>query len=104
MHRTAATRCTTRHSEDTMRTVTRLTVIALTGAATLLPMTAASAKGVDAVTRSGACGAGSTWTLRAAEAVGDNAAIRLTVNSSRAGQPWSVQMSRQGVQFFSGQR
>lgn len=87
-----------------MRTLTRVGIIALTGAATLLPMTAASAKGVDAVTRSGACSIGSTWTMRAAEATGDVAAIRLTVNSTRAGQTWSVQMARQGVQFFSGQR
>ena len=87
-----------------MRTITRLSVIALTGAATLLPMTAASAKGVDSVTRSGACSVGSTWTMRAAEAAGDTAAIRLTVNSATAGQTWSVQMSRQGTQFFSGRR
>jgi hypothetical protein len=87
-----------------MRTLTRLSVFAVTGAAVLLPMTAASAKGVDSVTRSGACSAGSSWSMRAAEAAGDNAAIRLTVDSARAGQAWSVQMARQGTQFFSGQR
>jgi hypothetical protein len=85
-----------------MRSLARLSVVALVGAATLLPMSAASA--ADAVTRSGACSATSTWSLRAAEAEGDVAALRLTVNSTRAGQTWSVALSRQGTQFFSTQR
>ena len=85
-----------------MRSLARLSVVALVGAATLLPMSAASA--ADAVTRSGACRATSTWSLRAAEAEGDVAALRLTVNSTRAGQTWSVALSRQGTQFFSTQR
>lgn len=85
-----------------MRTLTRLSVAAAVGVATLVPMTAASA--ADSVTRSGACSAGSTWTMRAAEAEGDVAALRLTVNSSRTGQTWSVALFRQGTQFFSTQR
>lgn len=85
-----------------MRSLTRLSVVALVGVGTLLPMTAASA--ADAVTRSGSCSATSTWTMRAAEADGDVAALRLTVNSTRAGQAWSVALSRQGTQFFTTQR
>lgn len=85
-----------------MRSLVRLSVVTLLGVGVLLPMTAASA--ADSVTRSGACSATSSWTLRAAEAAGDQAALRLTVNSTRAGQPWSVALSRQGSQFFSTQR
>jgi hypothetical protein len=85
-----------------MRSLTRLSVVALLSAGALLPATAASA--ADSVTRSGACSANSTWTLRAAEAAGDQAALRLTINSPRAGQTWSVQLFRQGNQFFSAQR
>jgi hypothetical protein len=85
-----------------MRSLTRLSVVALVSAGTLLPMTAASA--ADSVTRSGSCSATSSWTMRAAEAEGDVAALRLTVNSSRSGQTWNVTLSRQGNQFFSTQR
>jgi hypothetical protein len=85
-----------------MRSLSRLSVVALIGIGALLPMTAASA--ADSVTRSGACSATSNWTMRAAEAAGDQAAVRLTVNSTRAGQPWSVKLLRQGSQFFSTQR
>ncbi|MCW2700642.1 MAG: hypothetical protein JWQ45_2177 [Blastococcus sp.] len=85
-----------------MRSLTRLSVVALVGVGTLLPMTAASA--ADSVTRSGACSATSTWTMRAAEAEGDLAALRLSVNSVRAGDTWSVRMFRQGAEFFSIQR
>ena len=85
-----------------MRTLTRLSVATAVGVATLLPMTAASA--ADSVTRSGACSATSTWTMRAAEATGDLADVRLTVDSTRAGQTWSVALFRQGVQFFSTQK
>jgi hypothetical protein len=85
-----------------MRSLYRLSVVALVGVGTLLPMTASSA--ADSVTRSGACSATSTWTMRAAEAEGDVANLRLTVNSTQAGQNWSVAMSRQGTQFFSTQR
>jgi hypothetical protein len=85
-----------------MRSLTRLSVVALVGVGTLLPMTAASA--ADSVTRSGSCSATSSWTMRAAEAEGDVAALRLTVNSSAAGQAWTVTLSRQGSQFFSTQR
>jgi hypothetical protein len=86
-----------------MRSLSRLSLVAtLVGAAVVLPMTPASA--ADSVTRSGACTATSTWTMRAAEAEGDVAALRLTVDSRRAGQTWSVTLSRQGTQFFSTQR
>ena len=86
-----------------MRSLSRLSVVApLIGAAVVLPMTAASA--ADSVTRSGTCTAASTWTMRAAEADGDVAALRLTVDSSHAGQTWSVALSRQGTRFFSTQR
>jgi len=85
-----------------MRTLTRLSVVALVGAGTLIPMTAASA--ADSVTRSGACSGTTAWTMRAAEAAGDQAALRLTIDSTRAGQAWRVQLSRQGTQFFSTQR
>ena len=85
-----------------MRALTRLSVVALVGVGTLLPITSASA--ADAVTRSGACSASSTWTIRAAEAAGDFANVTLSVNSNRAGQTWNVQMFRQGARFFSGQR
>jgi hypothetical protein len=86
-----------------MRSLPRLSVVAtLIGAAVVLPITAASA--ADSVTRSGACSATSTWSMRAAEANGDVAALRLAVDSSRAGQAWSVALSRQGTQFFSTQR
>jgi hypothetical protein len=85
-----------------MRSLTRLSLVALVGVGALLPTTAASA--ADSVTRSGACSATSTWTMRAAEAEGDVADLRLTVNSTQAGQTWSVAMSRQGTQFFSTQR
>jgi hypothetical protein len=85
--------------EVPMRTLTRLSVAALVGAGVLIPMTGASA--ADAVTRSGACSGTTTWTLRAAEAAGDQAALRLTIDSTRAGQSWSVALSRQGTQFFS---
>lgn len=80
-----------------MRSLTRLSVVALTGLATLLPMTAASA--TDAVTRSGSCSNNSNWSLRAAEAEGDNANLRFAVNSPRAGQTWNVRLERQGNQF-----
>jgi hypothetical protein len=82
-----------------MRSMSRVAVIAAIGVGAMLPVTAASA--ADSVTRSGACGATSTWSMRAAEAAGDNANLRLTVNSTRAGQPWSVALSRQGTQFFA---
>jgi hypothetical protein len=85
-----------------MRSLTRLPVVALVGIGALLPMTAASA--ADSVTRSGACSATSSWTMRAAEAAGDQASLRLAVNSTRAGQSWSVVLLRQGSQFFSTQR
>ena len=86
-----------------MRSLPRLSVVAaLIGAAVVLPVSAASA--ADSVTRSGGCTATSTWTMRAAEAQGDVAALRLTVDSPRAGQTWSVTLSRQGTQFFSTQR
>jgi hypothetical protein len=85
-----------------MRSLTRLSVAALVGAATLLPMSTASA--ADAVTRSGACSASSTWTMRAAEAQGDVAALRLTVNSTRAGDTWNARLLRPGTQFFATQR
>jgi hypothetical protein len=82
-----------------MRSLSRAAVVAVVGLGALLPVTAASA--ADSVTRSGACSATSTWSMRAAEAAGDTANLRLTVNSTRAGQPWSVALLRQGTQFFS---
>ena len=85
-----------------MRTLTRLSVVGLTALGVLLPVTAASA--ADSVTRTGACSGASTWSLRAAEAEGDVAALRLFVNSRRAGQTWNVALSRQGSVFFTTQR
>jgi hypothetical protein len=85
-----------------MLSLPRLSLVALVGLGVLIPATSASA--ADSVTRSGACSATSTWSLRAAEADGDVAALRLVVNSTRAGQAWSVTMARQGTQFFSTQR
>jgi hypothetical protein len=84
-----------------MRSLNRLSAVALVSVGSLLPMTAASA--ADSVTRSGSCSATSSWTMTAAEAQGDVAALRLTVNSSTAGQTWRVTLSRQGAQFFSTQ-
>jgi hypothetical protein len=83
----------------TRRSLTRLSVIALVVVGALLPVTTAQA--ADAVTRSGSCSTVSSWTMRAAEGQGDFANLRLTVNSPRAGQRWSVQFARQGVQFAS---
>lgn len=85
-----------------MRHTARLAAVALTGLALLAPMGSASA--TDPVTRSGSCSINTTWTLRAAEALGDRADIRLTVNSRRAGDTWQVTLLRNGNQFFSGQR
>ena len=85
-----------------MRSLPRLSLVALVGLGVLIPTTSASA--ADSVTRSGTCSATSTWSLRAAEAEGDVAALRLVVNSTRAGQAWSVTMARQGTQFLSTQR
>ena len=85
-----------------MRSLPRLSLVALVGLGVLIPATSASA--ADSVTRSGTCSATSTWSLRAAEADGDVAALRLVVNSTRVGQAWSVTMARQGAQFFSTQR
>ena len=81
-----------------MRKLTRLAVVGCTALGALLPVTAASA--ADSVTRSGACGGNSSWSLRAAEAEGDVAALRLRVNSPRAGQTWNVALARQGNVFF----
>jgi hypothetical protein len=85
-----------------MRTLTRMSVVGLTALDVLLPVTAASA--ADAVTRTGACTGSSTWSLRAAEAEGDVAALRLFVNSRRAGQTWNVALSRQGSVFLTTHR
>jgi hypothetical protein len=85
-----------------MRTLTRLTVVGLTALGVLLPVTTASA--ADSVVRSGACSGSSTWALRATEAEGDVAALRLFVNSSRSGQTWNVALSRQGSVFLVTQR
>ena len=85
-----------------MRTLTRLSVVGLTALGVLLPVTAASA--ADSVVRSGSCSGSSSWSLRASEAEGDVAALRLLVNSTRAGQTWNVALSRQGSVFFTTQR
>ena len=85
-----------------MRSLTRLSVVALTAVGVLLPVTAASA--ADSVTRSGACSGASSWSLRASEAAGDVAALRQFVNSPRAGQTWNVALSRQGSVFFTTRR
>jgi hypothetical protein len=85
-----------------MRTLTRLSVVGLTALGVLLPVTAASA--ADSVVRSGSCSGSSSWSLRASEAEGDVAALRLFVNSTRAGQNWNVALSRQGSVFFTTQR
>jgi hypothetical protein len=85
-----------------MRTFTRLSVVGLTALGVLLPVTTASA--TDSVVRSGGCSGSSSWALRASEAEGDVAALRLFVNSSRAGQTWNVAFSRQGSVFATTQR
>jgi hypothetical protein len=85
-----------------MRSLTRLSVVALTAVGVLLPVTAASA--ADSVTRSGSCSGASSWSLRASEAEGDVAALRMVVNSPRAGQTWNVALSRQGSVFFTTRR
>jgi len=85
-----------------MRTLTRLSVAGVTALAVLLPATSASA--ADSVVRSGACSGSSTWAMRASEAEGDVAALRLFVNSTRAGQTWNVSISRQGTQVFFTRR
>jgi hypothetical protein len=83
-------------------TLTRLSVAGVTALAVLLPATTASA--ADSVVRSGSCSGSSTWALRATEAEGDVAALRLFVNSTRAGQTWNVVLTRQGNQFFFTRR
>jgi hypothetical protein len=85
-----------------MRSLTRLSLVGLTALGVLLPATAASA--ADSVVRSGSCSGASSWSLRASEAEGDVAALRLFVNSPRAGQTWNVALSRQGSGFLTTQR
>src|SRR3954469_3920331 len=85
-----------------MRSITRFAVVTAVGIGCLAPMGVASA--ADAVQRSGTCTGSSSITLRAAEAAGDAANLRLSVNSRLPRQVWNVQLFRQGNQIFAGQR
>jgi hypothetical protein len=89
---------------EAMRALVRAILVGGLAAGALLPATAASAS--DPVTRSGQCSGPSptTWTLRAAEAAGDQARIIFTVDSPVANRTWAVRMTRNGNQFFAGQR
>src|SRR4051812_26672247 len=84
-----------------MRAISRAAVVTAVAIGCLGPMGVASA--ANAVQRNGTCTGPSAITLRAAEAAGDNANLRLSVNSQLPRQVWNVQLSRQGNQFFATQ-
>jgi hypothetical protein len=63
----------------------------------------ASAKGGDAVRRSGSCSANSDWKLKAKPDDG-RIEVEFEVDSNRVGQTWAVRIADNGVQVFSGTR
>jgi len=79
-------------------------VVPLTTATLLAVANPASAKDGDReVQRTGSCSASADWTLKAKQDDG-RIEVELEVDSNRAGQTWSVRLTDNGKQVFSGRR